>query len=343
MRQTVGELKKHLHSGRWYVRIKGRKPPNKYIGTKDTSREEAEEIRRQLIADTIIATNTTQANDNEMSISQLVNYYLDNAVLKDGSKNKMDRVRYCKTFADKFSTMKVRDVKPFMVEKWINDQTEWNVTTKGNAIKHLAACFNWLLKQDCIGRSPIRAVKRPTPLIRGKEWVITQDEYNRLLPTVKTTYREVVECCWHTGCRPSEVLGASKDEYDPVHHTLTKISHKTMDKGKRRIIVLNDRADAIISNRASQVPSGLLFRSDNGNRIGVDVFMQYMRGRFDAIGIVHPVCNYSFRHSFATRCLKGEVSLEKTASFLGNTVKVCEKHYAHLLETVAENRHLLPQ
>ncbi len=339
MKNKVGTLKRHNASGYHYCRFNGKM---KYLGTKTTTETEAEAMRQSLIRDTVIANNLPTVNDDRASVNELADFYISNAILPDGKKNTTDRIRYISLFTAQFDNQPVRQIKPYQVEKWLATIESMNDTTKCNLVKHLAAMFNWLQRNDKVTYNPLRGVKRPLAAVRGEEYLITPEEYERLLETLSGTYKAIVELLWATGCRPDEILTAVKEEWHPETHEIRKIKHKNMNRGKKRNIVLNARAEEIIAERASKVTNGLLFRSSEGNPIKPDVLMQYMRRRFKEAGITHPCVNYSFRHSAATRWLESNIPIHVVAGWLGDTVATVERHYAHILERVRNTRFMMP-
>jgi len=334
----ISTLKRHKHAQLWFVRFNGR---NKYLGNRQTSQEEAQQMLDQLRLEQTINKASPQVNESEQTITGLLQYYLKHQC-QATTQNMRDRHRYCTQFQEAFGSLTVKQLKPHFVQSWLDKQTTWNSTTRCNALKHLSAAFNWLVINDLISRSPLKGVKRPLPLVRGEEFILTQEEYNRVLKLVSRIYKPIVELMWHTGARPSEILTATAEEYNPDTHEIVKIHHKTEGKGKTRRILLNDRADEIVANRSSIVKRGLLFRSIHGKPIACDILQQYMRRRFDDAGITHPVCDYSFRHSAAVRWIEGGIPLHVVSAWLGNSQRICYETYAHCLERVRNTRHLLP-
>jgi len=48
---------------------------------------------------------------------------------------------------------------------------------------------------------------------------------------------------------------------------------------------------------------------------------------------ISDVCAHRFRHTLAKELLERGILLEMVAAILGNTAKVCEKHYSHWVES----------
>lgn len=339
MAKKIGTLRRHSASQRWIVWYDGK---THYIAGPEVTEEDAQKAYDAFVQKVTIEQNGIAENEEKVTIRSLVTFYLTEGNTKGCTSNKYHRREYCEAFVCEFGNLTIKDVKPYMVERWLTNHPSWQRTTLANVCKHLAACFNWLVKNDKIARSPLKGVDRPQTFARGEEFVITNDEYLRLLGTLSDTYRPIVELLWNSGCRPDEALSATKEEYKEDLHLLRKKTHKTSGKGKVRDIVLNKRAEEIIAAAAAKVESGLLFLSAAGRKISPGVLRQYLDRRFEEVGITHPVCPYSFRHSAAVRWIEVPLPIHVVAAWLGNTVAVCERHYTKTMERVRNTRHLMP-
>lgn len=337
----VSKVNKHKATGQWYVIVGGKW---KYLGKMDTITEiEANEKRQKIIDDLRISTNPPETNEHHTTIAALINFYIANAYIP-GDHNKSDRVRYLNAYMAMFGVLRPKELKKFQIQNWMMNQPTWNDTTRSLARRHISAAYNWLIDNEQITSNPVRKLNLPAGNVRGEEYIITPEEYARLLPLVSPVYSDLVELLWHTGCRPKEMLTARGDEYRPHEHVIDKMKkHKTGHKGKSRKIPLDPHAEAIILLHVEKYGNGFLFHSSNGNIITTDVFMDYMRGRYTKAGIVHPVVNYSFRHTAAVRWLETpNISIHTVAAWLGDTVATVEKHYAHTIERIKNTISSMP-
>lgn len=339
MRKKKGwsALGKHSN-GRWYTR---RGNTFKYFGLiSKISEEEATTAYNAFIASENIKDTSADDNARLQTVNGLFDYYWANANKKCCDKSWKDKRRYCDKFAAKFGTMKPIDVKGFAVEKWIAEQDTLNDTGKCNCLKHISSVFNWLYKHDICSVNPIKKMDdRPKPLTRGKEILIEEDEYIRLLEHIDPFYKDVLVFAWEVGCRPSEALKATVDMYDKEFRELDfKRDHKTGTSGKERVIFLTDEADKIVRQRIEIVKTGLLFPSMNNRRMDSNVFRNAVQRAAHKAGLPDTIIGYSFRHSLGYRKLKAGHSIEYVATLLGNSPAVVAKHYAHLLEVLRKQR-----
>src|SRR5579862_7843477 len=231
----INPLRRHKHAQLWFCRVDGK---NKYLGNKDTTEAEAMEMHQKLLTDAKVDELLLSPSSSDEPLDSLLQYYLRHGGAINGKKNWTDRIRYCQLFKKQFGKWTIEAVRPYQIEKFVQEQENWNDTTKGNFCKHMNAAFVWLMKQRVIKFNPMFGVKRPQARTRGVEYVITPHEYEKLLPLVKETYRPIVELLWHTGARPDEILSATKEEFRPDDRVIRKIHHKTEHKGRIRDIPL---------------------------------------------------------------------------------------------------------
>src|SRR5207249_1634090 len=71
------------------------------------------------------------------------------------------------------STLKVRDLKPLHVTKWLRGKT-WNDTTKNRAISVVSRAFNYCVEQGVLKANPIKGMKKPR--MKRREKIITEAE-----------------------------------------------------------------------------------------------------------------------------------------------------------------------
>lgn len=335
----ISKLFWHKGSSRHACRCNGK---YKYFGNRDTTPEQAQQMYDDYCKQQQLLNNGAVENDKMLSVAEVLSYYLANSAKTTGKANRDARRYFCNLFIAKFGAEQLTNLKADKIERWLSEQETWSQTYRCNACKHLSAAFNWMIAKEYTTRNPIKGVDRPKPQRRGFEYVISEEEYQKVLALCNRTYKPIVELLWHTGARPQEILSAKAEEYHPDRKILDKgLNHKTADKDAVRHIPLNNRAMEIMQE-VSANKQGLLFPSEFGNARDTTVLARYLRKRFKQSGITHPVCNYSFRHTAAVRWIKAGIPIHVVASWLGHTVRICEKHYAHLLKTVSDTVHLMP-
>jgi len=151
-----------------------------------------------------------------------------------------------------------------------------------------------------------------------------------------------------TGCRPAEAAkieakhlretGEGVQVVLPAFDEDGKLGHKTGRKtGKARVIYCTADASAMLRRLAAKYPAGPLFRTKRGNEWGEDNrgdqfanARKRVQAKYGEDVMGDDIVMYSCRHTFATRKLAQGYSIEIVAELLGNSVKVCLQHYAHL-------------
>jgi len=336
----IGKLGRHKATGLFFVRINGKQ---KYLGHKTTTEAEAIEMRQRIIIELGAQTPNMPASNDDQKLNILFKMFLDHKKNDGVEKHRKTRNDFCNLFLERFGDQTPREVKPFHVEAWLEEQETWGSTYRGNCLKILSSAFNWCHDNLDTTKNPTKGFKRPQALTSGEEVVLTSDEFSALYSKANEIYKPIMMVLWESGARPNEILGASGDEYDEKQHAIVKMKHKTRYIGKKRIILLTPTAEAIIVEKIKEMGTGQLFWSEEKNKIQPDVFNQAVKRLKKIVGIKHKVIGYSFRHSFAVKHIERLIPLNIVASWLGNTVAICEKHYGHTIERVSNTRALLTE
>ncbi len=221
----------------------------------------------------------------------------------------------------------------------------WNETGRWKQGKALGQVFRWAITKKFITHNPMVGIKLPSPLVRI--FYFTEEQKQQILESSKAKTNQAlynfIFACFETGARPfSEIAkittknvvlwkdnnGVEKCYWDMFDQ------HKTAHHSKKRYIHLSKAMVALTKELMEKNPSGPLFRTSrnkvyscNGsaNRIFSRLVGQFLK--------LDPRYNlYACRHTFATLKLKGGKPLSQVATWLGNTMATCEKHYGHLAQ-----------
>ena len=338
MRAKNKKARKHKASGKWYIRLY-----NKYIyyGNRDTPQQEADLWAASKYAMAEHQTKTAEEHEKDTPFDTLAKDYLAGREGKGGRKGQQHRIRYINDFLKTFGNKVSSAIKPHAIEAWLHSHETWGNNTKRNACRNIAAMFNWMTRNDILLRSPMKAVERPEEQLRGVEWVMTQEEYYKILDAIAVHWKDFLEVLWETGCRPGEICTMTVEEYQKDDHCIDKDAHKTAHKGQHRLIALNPRAEAIVVARIELYKESLLFRSIHGRQEDPGSFLKCFKRAMCKCGIDREISSYCIRHSMANRLFKKELPTSAIASVLGNSEKVVERYYLHGRQNVKANVALL--
>ena len=228
----------------------------------------------------------------------------------------------------------------------ISRNPKWGTTTRSRFITVVKQLFRWAEAENYLSRNPLRGLKGPVAKSRGSKAVISDETYNVLMMFAsEPDFADFLRVLWETGARPSELTGLKAMQVDHERRVITLTEHKTESKGKTRRIMLTDNAAEILKRRceAVPVPNTLLWTNARGERF---TSLQ-LKGRLQRLMTKAAVINvtlYGFRHSFATRMLKRNVSETKVAALLGHSsTAMLHKHYSHILDETDELQAALRQ
>jgi len=168
-------------------------------------------------------------------------------------------------FAKRIPTLRLRDLKPFHVQKWID--TKKSSGHKRGCATAVNRALNWALKQGLIERNPIALMEKP-PAGR-REVVIPEATYERMRElSSDQEFVDLITFCWESGARPQEVFRLEARHLELAHRRAVFPEAESKGKKKKRVIYFNAEALAIVTRLAGHYPDGPLFRNSDGERWG---------------------------------------------------------------------------
>ena len=240
--------------------------------------------------------------------------------------------------------------------------------TAGETVRHtLTQMMEKAYLNDVVTKNVCKSIeakprnkKIKQPLSRADEKMILNHCKNQL-------HKDMIEFNINTGLRLSEMLGLSFDEVD-LNKKVLCIKHQISDypddegnyflkktKTKNvRYIPLNNRALVILRRNIkmrqkqlnqqthkryykqhSKVSKELIFVNTKGNcftRAGFYSVLAYIKDRAVKDGYKYDCKNispYTFRHTFATRCMEAGMTPNTVSTLLGHTSVRMTLHYVH--------------
>jgi len=234
--------------------------------------------------------------------------------------------RHLKSFHTYIGPVKVQQLKPLHVERWVEATYQTtNPNTLNNVMRPIVRCLNWAAKSGRITSSPLAGMVKPRPTSRDVD--LTEDQYDRLLAAIKDQpLLDVVSTMWHTGCRPTEVRRVTAAE---VGDRCWQWPLNAPGKFAGRVVLLNDHAWALTQRLAAANPTGPLYRNrrKNGwtkdalctrlNRLGVQLGFRLVPG--------------SLRIGFATNAIVAGVDLISLSELMGHSdLRMLKQVYAKI-------------
>src|SRR5262249_2054208 len=148
--------------------------------------------------------------------------------------------------------------------------------------------------------------------------------------------RQVVLALWNTGCRPGELAAAKGTDFNPelgaiVYYkddTRLQGEHRSKVGGKKdRFIFFRGETLEMVKKLVARNPKGPIFRLHTAEAIR----KAFTRIRARLKGKYPKLTAYSYRHSFATKWLEQNKSIETLSLIMGTSPEVIRRHYSHLM------------
>lgn len=255
-------------------------------------------------------------------------------------------------FAEEFGKLKVCELKPHMVEAWLNRQDRWNNTSKAHAGTLILAAVSWARKKGFIATDPLQGrVDLPQPVLRGREARMSEELMDLLIAEArknKMKSQEFADLLWvlrQTGARPGELRHAEAHNLQKGRlvfrwNTTVGYVHKTARKTQRdRIIYLTPEVREYVEGLARLRPAGHIFRTPRGAPWSLTSLCnkwQWLLKRKKVVeycqqhGIEAKTLKvYNFRHTFITNWIERAGDIYTCAQICGTSVKMIEKRYGH--------------
>ncbi len=220
-------------------------------------------------------------------------------------------------------------LRPFHIIEWVDKHPTWGGTYRRWAIMSVQRAYNHAEELGYIDANPVRKIKKPAPGRRTQATTPAQWQQIRNHYPDGDPFRDLLEFCWESGCRPFEAR-----TIEPRHVHLDRLCvlfppEEAKGKKRWRIIRLNQVAADILRCRMGDRTEGFVFLNADGRP-----WTAYaMNNRFCRLkkhtGVKHFA--YAWRHGFATRKLIQGHDHLTVAELMGHSDgTMLAKVYAHI-------------
>jgi len=300
----------------------------------------------------LVAQDAGKGTD-DYQVSALMNQYRAHlkATRKSGAPGVFEVM--ARGFTEEFGKLKVRDLRPHMVEEYLARQDHrWNATSKSHAGTLILAAVSWARKKGFIENDPLAGrVELPQPILRGREARMSDELMDLLIDEArknKMRSQEFADLLWvlrTTGARPGEIRNSEAFNYEKgklvfrwnaTRGYIWKNAKKTQ---RDRIIYLTPDVQAYIKKLIAATPKGLIFRTPRGagwlpTSIGNKWRWLVKRPRVAAFCKEHDIDPnglkpYNFRHSAISAWVDKAADIYVAAQVFGTSVKMIETRYGH--------------
>lgn len=264
-----------------------------------------------------------------VTVAEVIRCFLDDAAGRV-TADTLDLYRlYLGGFAAKHGTLPAASLTCPLAEAYSRRPT-WNDSTRSVFLATLARAFYHAERARIIDRTPLIGLRKPPIASRAADAMVTTEEHAKLSTASPPYFRRFLEMLYLTGCRPAEAAQLTADDIDWDAGTAVIRKHKTMRKGKRRVLYLAPDAVTLLRELAAKYPTGPLFRNRIGKPWTRSAIGMAIRKAGRTAGLTGKIA-YGYRHAFATDALASGVPDAQVAELLGHTsTAMLHRHYSHL-------------
>jgi len=227
-----------------------------------------------------------------------------------------------------------KDLNNFV--KFIIKERELTKKTASRKINSFKTFFKFLIDKKKISQNPADEIDHPD-VEQNLPRILSQIEYKAIRDTARGNIRlyTMIEIFLQTGLRIGEVsrlkLEDAKVETNPI-----KIIINEFQSNSPRIIELNETAALALktyieSRRDKQNDQGYVFNTRTGRNVLVRNIRTAMNRICKKAGVINVRVN-DFRNTFICHQIENEVSLEKTAEYVGHRRLASTEKYLQITQ-----------
>lgn len=261
--------------------------------------------------------------------------------------------RYYRTItrgvSEQFGELPITEIGPQRLDAYLEARRA--ETTKGTGrrrlsestlrkeIVSLGTVFQWARRRGLVNINPIADYEKPKEPSERTIAVLSAEQEKALRVHVPPWVWEVIEWALYSGMRLGEILSLRWRELDRTRELdrARGVIHVAGGKtGRSRTVPLHvsEKLSAILERRPHHIGSDLVFCERDGRPLDANTLNRALERAARAAGIAKApgVLWNRFRHTWATRlAATGKVSIFEISKWMGNSVTICEKHYAAYL------------
>jgi len=315
----------------WYVTVNGRKVS---LGIRGRENEAAAWVAWQRLTHTPPPPPVTPKPATQVRVAGVVAAFLADAA----GRVEADTLKLYRglllPFSERHGETAARDLAPTTAEAYSRQQPRWNDSTRSAFLAVLARAFRFAERARLIDRTPLVGLRKPPIASRAADVLVAAGDHEKLAAAAPAPLRRLLTFLHLTGCRPSEAAGLTAADVNWDAATAVIRRHKTVRKGKRRVLYLVPAAVELLRELAARHPAGPLFRNRIGRAWTRAAIGYGVRKARAAAGLPGKIA-YGYRHGFATDALAAGVPDAHVAELLGHSsTAMLHRHYSHLATRV---------
>jgi integrase len=222
------------------------------------------------------------------------------------------------------------------IKTWFHG-LEMSKASANRTLTALKAALNFAVANRLVSASAAQEwadVKPYKHAAKRRDLYLDLEQRRALLAASCGAFRDLLEAAMLTGARAGELVNATRGQFDARIGCMT-FSGKT----GARTVPLSAPALALFKRLSgSKLPAARLLVRDDGKPWAHSDWDQLVREAAKEAKLPAGTCLYTLRHSFVTQAIQDGLSILDVARLVGTSVMMIEKHYGHLVHSVARER-----
>lgn len=222
------------------------------------------------------------------------------------------------------------------IKAW-RDGLDMSQASANRTLTALKAALNFAVANRLVTASAVQEwadVKPYKGASKRRDLFLDLKQRRALLRAAKGALRDLIEACMLTGARAGELVNATRGQFDGRTDCMTfngKTGRRTVPLSAPALIVFKRLAE-------SKLPLARLFVRDDGKPWAHSDWDELVRDAATLAELPTGTCLYTLRHSFITQAIQDGMNILDVARLVGTSVMMIEKHYGHLVHSVARER-----
>jgi integrase len=277
-------------------------------------------------------------SSDHTTVSGACELYVDDRRREKGEACSQDaKMRFARTvYGTPFGDRPLEKVRAPHIKAWRNG-LDMSKASANRTLTALKAALNFAVASRLVSASAVqewRDVKPYKGASKRRDLFLDLKQRRALLAESDGALRDLLEAAMLTGARAGELVNATRSQFDARTGCMEF-------KGKTgpRVVPLSKPALTIFKRLAeNKLPLARLFVRDDGKPWAHSDWDELVRGAAAAAELPAGTCLYTLRHSFITQAIQDGLSILDVARLVGTSVAMIEKHYGHLVHSVARER-----
>jgi integrase len=248
------------------------------------------------------------------------------------AKKRFERCVYPKPFGQ----LSLEKLRTPAVKKWI-EELKLSAASEKRTLASWKAAMNLAVRNRRVHPAVEREWRDVKPRkghSKSRDLFLDLHQRQELLKRTQGALRDLIQAAALTGARAGELTGAKRSHFD----ARTRIMTFTGKTGRRDVPLSPAALELFQRLAADKLPGAYLFLRDDGRRWAHSDWDELIAEAAQLAGLPKGVCLYTLRHSFITETLLGGMPTLEVARLVGTSVAMIEKHYGHLVASVARER-----